>query len=142
MTAMHTPSKNKKILIVDEDPEMRIFLGHLLEMGEFKPIFALDAEDGFQKLALETPDVVLLAVKLDANGRLQMFEEIKQDERFRHIPVVLISAIEERHLYQLRILPQLSRMGFLARPDGFLPKPPEVEELLSLIERLSQSEMP
>lgn len=139
---MHSPSKNKKILIIDEDHEMGIFLGHLLEMGEFNPVIALDSEDGFRKLVQETPDVILLAVKLDSSGRLQMFEEIKQDKRFQHIPLVLISALEERHLYQLRILPQLSNTGFLSRPDGFLPRPPEVEELLSLVERLSQSETP
>ena len=129
----------KKVLIVDEDPEMRILLGHLLELGEYLPIIALDAEDGFQKLLQERPDVILLAVMLDSQGRLKMFEGIKQDERFRHIPVVLMSAVEERHLYQLRVLPQLSGSDLLPRPEGFLGRPPEVEELLRLVHRLSRS---
>ncbi len=129
----------KKVLIVDEDPEMRIFLGHLLELGEYQPIIALDAEDGFQTLLRENPDVILLAVMLDSQGRLKMFQQIKQDERFRHIPVVLMSAVEERHLYQLRILPQLSGSGLLPRPDGVLIRPPEVEELLREVHRLSRT---
>lgn len=132
----------KKVLIVDEDPEMRILLGHLLELGEYKPVIALDAEEGFQKLLQESPDLILLAVMLDSRGRLKMFQEIKQDERFRHIPVVLMSAVEEKHLYQLRVLPQVSGTGLLPRPDGFLPRPPEVEELLRLVDRLSQTSAP
>jgi len=134
---MSSFSEVKKVLIVDDDPEMRILLGHLLELGEYQPIIARDTEDGFQKLLQESPDVILLAVMLDSQGRLKMFQEIKQDERFRHIPVVLISAVEERHLYQMRVLPQLSGTGLLPRPDGVLVRPPEMEELLRLVHRLS-----
>ncbi len=138
---MHPFSQNKKILVVDEEPEMRIFLGHLLEEGGFHPMLATDARDGLQKLMQDPPKVILLAVMLDSEGHLRMFREIKGDERFRHIPVAIISTIKQRHLYQLRILPQLCRSGILPQPEGFLPRPPEAEELLGLVHRLTDSDI-
>ncbi|MFW6216295.1 MAG: response regulator [Desulfohalobiaceae bacterium] len=137
---MHPCSQSKKVLVVDEDPEMRIFLSHLLELGGFQAITAVDALEGLQRLEEEAPDLILLAVMFDSSGRLIMFQDIKQDERFQDIPLVLISNIEKRHLYQLRILPQVPGKGLLSRPDGVLARPPEAEELLGVLKRLSQME--
>ncbi|MFO8032176.1 MAG: hypothetical protein R6U22_06500, partial [Desulfohalobiaceae bacterium] len=122
------------------DSDMRIFLTHLLELGGFQTIPAADPQEGFQRLEEETPDLILLSVMFDSRGHLLMFEDLKQDERFQEIPVILMSNIEKRHLYQLRILPQVPRQDLLLRPEGFLSRPPEAEELLGVISRLSHRE--
>lgn len=134
---MHPSPPRKKVLVVDEDTEMRIFLGHLLELGGIQAVTAASATEGFQKLDQERPDLILLSAMFNDHGELKMLKQLKQNESFQEIPVVLISSIEQRLFYQLRILPQIPGQGFAWQPDGFLSRPPEAEELLGLVNRLS-----
>ncbi|MFO7876699.1 MAG: hypothetical protein R6U55_08985 [Desulfovermiculus sp.] len=118
---------------------MRIFLGHLLDLGGYQNMSAPGATEGLQRLNQECPGLILLSLMYDRFGQLQMLNELKGDDRFREIPVVLMSSIEENYLYQLRILPQISAKGFAHRPDGFLTRPPEAEDLFSLLGKLGQT---
>lgn len=129
-------SSPKKVLVVDDDPEMCIFLGHLLDLGGYQNRSASDATEGLQRLNQECSSLILLSLMFDRFGQLQMLNELKEDERFREIPVVLVSHIEENYLYQLRILPQISAKGYAHRPDGFLTRPPEADDLFSLLDKL------
>ncbi len=139
---MDLSSKKKKVLVVDDEPDMRIFLARLLELGGYEPISAGSAAEGFEILARDRPDLIVLAVMFDREGRLQMLEDLKEDERFRRIPVVLVSSIDQKTLYKLRALPGVSRRGFLPRPDGILAKPPEADDLLGLLRSLSGGQRP
>lgn len=131
-------SSPKKILVVDDDPEMCIFLGHLLDLGGYQNMSAPDGPQGLQRLHQECPGFIMLSLIFDRFGRLQMLNELKEDERFQEIPVVLMSDIEQKYLYQLRILPQISAKGYAHRPDGFLTRPPEADDLFSLLHKLGQ----
>ncbi|MCF8063058.1 MAG: response regulator [Deltaproteobacteria bacterium] len=139
---MHPSAPRKKVLVVDDEPDERILLSRLLELGGHKSILASDATEGLEKAVRERPDLIVLAVMFDHHGNLQMFDDLKLDATLKHIPVVLLSSIDKKTLCQLRALPGASRGGFLLEPEGFLDKPPEADELLGLLRTLTQPRPP
>jgi len=139
---MHPAAFRKKVLVVDDEPEERIFLSRLLELGGYEPVLASTATEGLSKARWERPDFIVLAVMFDRKGNLQLFDDLKLDAGLKHIPVVLLSSIDKKMLYQLMALPGASRTGCLSRPEGFLVKPPEADDLLGLLRTLTQTEAP
>ena len=139
---MHPAAFRKKVLVVDDEPEERIFLSRLLELGGYEPLLASTATEGLTRAMWERPDLIVLAVMFDQRGNLQLFDDLKLDAKLKHIPVVLLSSIDKKTLYQLRALPGASRTGCLSRPEGFLAKPPEADELLGLLGTLTQTGPP
>jgi len=135
---MSPGAPGKKVLVVDDEPDERIFLSRLLELGGYEPVLAADAAEGLEKAMRERPDFIVLAVMFDQHGSLMMFDDLKLNSRLKHIPVVLLSSIDQKTLYQLRAFPGFSRGGFLTKPEGFLDKPPEAEELLGVLKALDK----
>jgi CheY-like chemotaxis protein len=132
----------KKVLVVDDEPDERILLCRLLELGGYESVLASSADEGLKMAVRERPDLIVLAVMFDHHGDLLLFDDLKLDASLKHIPVVLLSSIDKKTLFQLRALPGAPRGGFLLRPEGFLAKPPEADELLGLLNTLTQSGPP
>lgn len=128
--------KKKKILVVDDEREMRIFLSTLLESGGFEPILAADENEGLEKAGKEKPDLIILDLMISAAGVIQMYAPLVIDEKLNKIPVIMLSTIDERtfsHYRKMQNIPSESGKG---KPDVFMEKPPEAEELLRLLYKL------
>jgi DNA-binding response OmpR family regulator len=84
-----------KVLIVDDDPGCRLLLADLL-CGE--PYRVLEASSGPAAMAIvrhELPDLILLDVRMPAQDGLAVLRELKQQDRTRHIPVIMVTALAE-----------------------------------------------
>jgi CheY-like chemotaxis protein/CHASE3 domain sensor protein len=118
-----TGEKNT-ILIVEDD---RIFRQSILDTVRsygFDAIEADSSEMALQILNSHVPTAILLDVKLPGMSGLGLLEMIKQNPKWRHIPVHMISALE----YQSNAL----RMGAL----GYLSKPVTVDKVRSALTRI------
>lgn len=83
------------ILIVDDNLINRKLLSRALaELGHTSDT-APNGREALDKLAVETFDVVLLDILMDEMDGYETLERIKQDEQLRHLPVIVISALEE-----------------------------------------------
>ncbi|MEW5725473.1 MAG: response regulator [Thermodesulfobacteriota bacterium] len=134
---METSRPLKKILVVDEDPEMRIFLSSLLEQGGYLPVMAPSGEEGLQKAFEESPDLIILALMITREGLVQMFDTLQEDEDLKEIPVIMISEVDEKVFSHCLKVQQAAPEGGRRKPEAYLAKPPEAEELLLCIERLT-----
>jgi class 3 adenylate cyclase len=102
------------ILIVDDDPLNRRLLAKSLEVEGHR---TTDVQDGFAALAslrAELPDVVLLDIEMPGVDGIEVLERIKADEELRHVPVIMISGIEDTDAI-VRCLE--------AGAEDYLPKP-------------------
>ncbi len=136
MNPASTRPRKQKILIVDDDPDMRIFFSTLLKTGGFRPIVARSDREGMDKARKESPCVIVIDVPMPDNMGMQMFRELKQDPELRRIPVFLISSIDEQTFIHFQ-----KTKGFRAAhdedgPAAFLEKPPEAAEFLNLIQEI------
>ena len=86
------PSRHPSILIIDDQMEsvallLQYFQGHAIEV-----MTALDGKDGIRTALLAQPDIILLDVMMTPMNGYEVCQELKQDSRTAHIPVIFLSA--------------------------------------------------
>ena len=125
--------QNKKVLIVDDEMDMRIFLSTLLETSGYKAIIAANGEEGMQKAREHKPAVIILDVLMPKSGGIQMYREVKTDEDLKATPVIMISAIAKKtFLHSMKML-NSHRGETVPEPEGYIEKPPESDDLLETL---------
>jgi len=127
--------RNKKVLIVDDEMDMRIFISTLLETNGYRPIIATNGEEGIHKARKHKPAAIILDVLMPKSGGVQMYREVKTDENLKNIPVIMISAIAKKtFLHSMQML-NSHRGQTVPEPEGYIEKPPETEEFLEILEK-------
>ena len=128
--------QNKKVLIVDDEMDMRIFLSTLLETSGYKTIIATNGEEGMQKARKHKPAVIILDVLMPKSGGIQMYREVKTDENLKATPVIMISAIAKKTFFHSMKMLNSYRGETVPEPEGYIEKPPESDELLEILARI------
>ncbi len=129
-------TKTKKILIMDDDTDMQIFLSNLLEADGFLPIIAENNHIELLKTMEEKPDLIILDVPMPDKRGIQIYQDIKHDERFKNIPVIMISPLDKITIKQYQRTIKGCNDDDMAGPEEYLKKPLEAEELLALVRKL------
>jgi DNA-binding response OmpR family regulator len=81
-----------KILIVDDDQDIRRLLGHRLKSEGFEAVFAGDAIAAVNAARKEEPDLILLDLGLPAGDGRVVMERMKAMPALEGIPVIIITA--------------------------------------------------
>jgi DNA-binding response OmpR family regulator len=115
-----------KVLLVEDDDDFRFYLKDNLS-SLFTILEAANGKEGWQKTLAAQPDLVVSDVNMPLMDGLELSRKIKGDERVRHIPVILLTALSSEQ-DQLRAL----GMGV----NDYISKPFNVEILVSRIRNL------
>jgi CheY-like chemotaxis protein len=90
----------KKILIVEDDNFVaEVYSTKLLEMGHEVTI-AQNGEEGLNNLKENIPDLILLDIIMPVMGGIEMLEELKKNENWKKIPVILLTNVGEKDSVQ------------------------------------------
>ncbi len=119
--------KRYKILIVDDYPNMVDMLSVRLRAAGFDVIAAYDGMAGLQMARHENPDLVILDVLLPKMDGFKVCRMLKYDERFRHIPVIMLTS---------RARDVDRKMGLDMGADDYVFKPYDPAELMQRIDKL------
>jgi DNA-binding response OmpR family regulator len=126
----------KKILFVDDELDMRIFLSTVLKTEGYEAIAARNALEGIKKARDVCPDLIIMDVMMPQAGGVTLFQELKKDAQLSHVPVIMLSGVSEKafshHLKMLNVRLDDS----LPPPDAYMEKPLEPARLVATIERL------
>jgi two-component system, sensor histidine kinase and response regulator len=109
-----------KILIVDDTPSARQINAAILSKDGYEIEYAGDAADCLQKLETFKPDVILSDIVMPGMNGFEMCRVIKDDARFRYVPLILISSLDQKE--------DMVR-GLESGADEFLQKPAHPAEL-------------
>ncbi|MFZ2224304.1 MAG: HD domain-containing phosphohydrolase [Candidatus Deferrimicrobium sp.] len=112
------------ILCVDDDPLNRHLLEAILVPRGYAPVMAENGMEALEKIREGRIDVVLLDVMMPKMDGFEVCRRIKADERYRTIPVVMITGHSAR---EKRI------MGIEAGAEDFISKPFDAMEVLARI---------
>jgi len=129
--------KNIKVLIVDDEPDMRFFLCNLLGGCGYATIHAGGRQDGLRKAKREKPSLIILDMMMMNEDGLQLYRDLKEDHRLRGIPVIMISSVGKKAFLQYQksycTLPEESNPA----PGAYLKTPLNAEELIGWVQALT-----
>jgi DNA-binding response OmpR family regulator len=116
--------ENHKILIVDDDPDLRQALRLRLRANQYDTV---NAGDGYSAIAVaykERPDLIILDLGLPAGDGFVVLDRLQRDDRLSKIPVIVLTARD----------PQSSeKKSLVAGAAAFFQKPADNNELLEVI---------
>lgn len=128
---------NIKVLVVDEDPEMRIFLSTVLSSGGFMPVITENGAEGLRRAAEEMPAIIILDVMMSGRVNFQLYYSFRQDKKLRDIPVIMVSTIEKKTFCFYHKFQGAFQDKGVPEPDGYLEKPLETTEVIRLVRALT-----
>lgn len=120
----------KKILIVDDDPDMIEIAASTLVVNGFDVITASDGEEGYQKAKDEKPDLILLDVMMATPEEgFVIAQQLNADPDTNQIPVILLTSVSQVTGYHFD---PKQNPDYLPVKD-FIEKPFKVDDLLKRI---------
>jgi len=123
-----------KIVIADDDEDLRDSLQAILENQQYTVITAADKTEGMEKIKTEKPDLAILDVMMATwQDGFEMSRELKKDPEFKDMPILMLTGVKEK-----------SGIDFKSTPgdptwcpvDAFLDKPVEPDVLLAEVAKL------
>ncbi len=113
-----TVKDSKRILIVDDDPDVRLFLSDRLEALGFEPFIATNGQEGLKIIREQSMQGILLDMEMPVMGGLEMLKLLR--EQSSTLPVIVMSADD----YRLKLLDAIVQGA-----TDFLIKPIRYEDL-------------
>ncbi len=111
-----------KILVVDDEPDMRTFLSTVFEDNGASVIEAADGEQALTLAKSEKPSLVTLDLSMPGKDGGEVYASIRQDPQLAKLPVCIVTGRPElRKLIYDRDVP---------RPEGYLDKPVSEKDIL------------
>jgi twitching motility two-component system response regulator PilH len=126
----------KKILVVDDEPDMRVFMTTLLETSGYDPISAVDGREGLEVARKKRPALILLDVMMPSQSGIAMYRELKTDPELRDIPVIIVSALSKKTFFHSQRTLDAYNAEEVPEPAAYIEKPPEAEELLAAVQAI------
>lgn len=128
-------AKAKKILVVDDEPDVCVYLSRLFRENGYDVACAGGAEQALQAAEQERPDLITLDLSMPDKSGAKVYRELRSSPRLQDIRVVLVTGVtgpggagDTEKFYRTRLN--------VPPPDGFAAKPIDPEEILALIKRL------
>ena len=126
--------ENAKIVVIDDDPDIRDSLQTILGGRDYNVVTAADRDEGMEKIKTESPDLIILDVVMSSwlDG-LDMSKQLKKDPQFKVIPILMLTGVKEQTGFDFK--PKEDGPEWCT-VDAYLEKPVEPEVLLQEVEKL------
>jgi CheY-like chemotaxis protein len=123
-----------KILVVDDDPDMRDTLQLILESAGYAVIVAEDGKQCLAKLKEEIPDLILLDLLMPRMDGFEVCKVLKDPRyaKYGHVPIIILSSVQEgvsQRRYELET-------GIRLDVDDYVEKPIEGSALLERVGKI------
>jgi CheY-like chemotaxis protein len=133
---MSNAQQPKKILIVDDEPDVVSYLEMLLRDEGYETLSASDGQEAIEIVRREKPDLVTLDISMPEASGTRFYKEIKRDAELASIPVVIVTAVTgyggDKYAYKEFI----SHSRLVPPPEGYFPKPIDRDAFLESIRKL------
>jgi twitching motility two-component system response regulator PilH len=136
---MSTHFERKKILVVDDEADMRIFLCNLLGNCGFQPIGASDRIEGLQKAKEQKPALIILDVMMPKESGILMYRQLKEDQTLKQVPIIMVSSIDKKTFLQYQKFQSRPQDKGIPEPGAYLEIPLENEELVRLVREMTST---
>lgn len=123
-------AQQKKIMVVDDEPDVCEYISIFLEDEGFEVVIANDGDQALKEVQQGEPDLVTLDITMPEKSGVRFYKEMRESEKWRHIPIIIVTGISED------FEKFISTRKKVPPPDGFFSKPIDRERLLESIKNL------
>jgi CheY-like chemotaxis protein len=121
----------KKILIVDDEPDVLAYLSTLLADHGYTIATAKDGVEALAKVKAIRPDLITLDISMPEKSGVKFYREMKEDASYRQIPIIIVTGISDDFKNFISTRKQVPP------PEGYLGKPINQDEMLGLVKKLT-----
>ncbi len=123
-------SNQKKILIVDDEPDIIKWLTIFFEENGYQVISAVNGSDGFKMATEEHPDLIILDISMPVESGVKMYRNLHDTKEVANIPVIMLTGVP--HDFKKFI----STRKHVDPPRAYFDKPVDKQELLEKIKEI------
>lgn len=134
---MNPGPRGKRVLVVEDEADTRIFLTTLLESGGFDAVSTEWAAQGIETALAVGPDLIILDIMTAEEAGIQLYKRLKRDRRLQRVPVIMLSAIDRKTFLHYQRSQSMAPGRGIPEPEAYLEKPAEADELLRLAGNLT-----
>jgi len=118
----------KKILVVDDEPDMVIFLSTFLADEGFEVATAYDGKEALALARSEKPDLITLDITMPGMSGVEVLTELRRDPELKEIPVIIITGVAGFR--------EITDHRGVRPPEEFMSKPVDLPVLSAALDRL------
>jgi len=123
----------KKILIVDDEPDIVNYLEMVLQDQGYETTTAGNGNEAMESVKMDPPDLVTLDITMPEASGTRFYKEIRLDPDLANIPVIIVTAVTgmggDKYAYEKFI----SNRHLVPAPEAYFPKPIDREEFLKSV---------
>lgn len=119
-----------KVLLIEDEESLRNLYTKILSLRNYTVETAIDGEDALLKLPKFTPDIIVLDIVMPRYNGMELLKVLKNDDRHRKIPVVMLTALSE-----MKKITECLEMGAV----GYITKDSSVEDIAHKLNLILES---
>jgi len=125
----------KRVLVVDDDPDVRVFNTTVLEENGYSPEEAVNGEEALRAIRAAPPDLVMLDVLMPRQSGIRLYRTLKTDPALKAVKIILLSGIARASF--LKSQQALTEFGGqpVPEPEYYLEKPVDAEVLAAAVKK-------
>jgi CheY-like chemotaxis protein len=119
----------KKILIIDDEKDMRVYLATLFRKAGYETETAENGEEGVERAESFEPDLITLDILMPKGSGIRAYRGLRTSSATSSVPIVVLTGLT-------RLDDFFGDLGDLPRPDAMVEKPIDRENFLEKVEAL------
>ena len=119
----------KKILIIDDEKDMRVYLEALFRKAGYDTETAENGEEGQWLAEANQPDLITLDILMPKKSGIKAYRGLRSSEKTASIPIVVLTGLT-------RLDDFFGDLGDLPQPDELVEKPIERDDFLAKVQNL------
>ena len=121
---------NEKILVVDDEPDLLELVRDTLEMAGYTVITASDGEEGLKSISEDSPDLVILDIKMPKIDGMEVLETVRKNPLLNELPIIMLTSLKGESMIK-----EAKEIG----ANDYIVKPFNQIDLLNRVKRVISS---
>ncbi len=120
----------KKVLIIDDEKDMRVYLGTLFRKAGYEIESAPNGEEGLNLAKSFEPDLITLDVMMPKKSGLKAYNDLRTSSETKAIPIIVLTGLTKQEDFFG------DNLGEIPRPEAIVEKPIDRESFLERAKKL------
>ncbi|MCG8614954.1 MAG: response regulator [Desulfobacterales bacterium] len=125
-------ASEKKVLVVDDEPDVRNFLTTCIQDAGFSVDSAVDGQEALEKIQAEVPDLMTLDMVMPRKSGIELIRTLRQSDEWATLPIIVITA-HARNEFASEDIKSFNAFTSGLKPRRTIEKPVTPEVLVSTI---------